>query len=72
MEYGDASGSALMDVRTRTWSAEICHAIDPGLLAKLPPLHSSRAPAGALRPEWLKRWNLPGARDGKRGAAATT
>ena len=60
MEYGDASGTALMDGRTRSWSAEVCAAVDPGLLAKLPPLHSSRAPAGALRPELLKRWNLAG------------
>ncbi len=51
MEYGDASGTALMDVRRRQWSAEVADKIDPGLMKKLPVLHSSDEPAGALRPE---------------------
>ena len=28
-EYGDASGTGWLDVRTRTWSAELLHATDP-------------------------------------------
>jgi xylulokinase len=59
MEHGDASGTALMDVRTRTWSREVVHLIDPALADKLPPLQSSRQPAGALVPDLGKRWNLP-------------
>ena len=58
MEYGDASGSALMDVRTRTWAREVIEFIDPALIDKLPPLGSSRKAAGTLLPELAKRWNL--------------
>ena len=32
MEFGDASGTALMDVRSRTWCKKICDAIDPRLI----------------------------------------
>lgn len=58
MEYGDASGSALMDVRTRTWSQPILDFIDPTLAAKLPPLQSSRKPAGVLKKELAAKWGL--------------
>ncbi|HUB66022.1 MAG TPA: xylulokinase [Candidatus Methylacidiphilales bacterium] len=59
MEYGDASGTALMNIRARTWAGSILDFIDPGLAEKLPPLHSSRQPAGTLKRELTKRWNLP-------------
>ena len=36
MEYGDASGTALLNVRTRKWSKKTLKAIDAGLEAKLP------------------------------------
>jgi xylulokinase len=49
MEYGDASGTALLDVRKRRWSADTLKAIDAGLTDKLPPLISSDQPAGCLR-----------------------
>lgn len=51
MEYGDASGTALMNVRTRTWCKEVLEAIDPNLEEKLPPLQSSDKPAGFVRKE---------------------
>ncbi|MBS7624590.1 MAG: xylulokinase [Candidatus Bathyarchaeia archaeon] len=51
MEYGDASGTALMNVRTRTWCKEVLDAIDPNLEEKLPPLQSSDKPAGFVRKE---------------------
>ncbi len=51
MEYGDASGTALMNIRTRKWCREILQAIDPDLEGKLPPLQSSDKPAGKLREE---------------------
>src|SRR6185503_14146404 len=41
MEYGDASGTALLNVRTRKWSAATLNAIDADLADKLPPLQSS-------------------------------
>src|SRR5882672_9728111 len=44
MEYGDASGTALLDVKKRVWSRAILDAIDPDLEGKLPPLMSSDRP----------------------------
>lgn len=58
MEYGDASGTALLDVRTRTWSEAVCGAIDPGLREKLPEVGSSRHPAGMLRGDLEAEWGL--------------
>src|ERR1035437_2275225 len=40
MEYGDASGTALLDVRKRKWSSAVLNAIDTDLADKLPPLIS--------------------------------
>lgn len=54
MEYGEASGTALMDVRKRQWSKEVIKAIDPGLTGKLPRLQSSDKPAGVVRSEVAK------------------
>ncbi len=48
MEYGDASGTALMDVRKRRWCDAALNAIDPDLADKLPPLSPSDQPAGTL------------------------
>ena len=59
MEYGDASGTALLDVRTRTWARDVLDFIDPALAGKMPALGSSREPAGTLLTELAKRWNLP-------------
>ena len=49
MEYGDASGTALLDVRKRKWAGAVLEAIDSGLAEKLPPLISSDKPAGRLQ-----------------------
>jgi D-xylulose kinase len=48
MEYGDASGTALLDVRHRKWSAAAVKAVDASLAEKLPRLISSDQPAGTL------------------------
>lgn len=58
MEYGDASGTALLDVRHRRWCREVIDAIDPSLIHKLPPLIPSTEPAGRLRPELAGRWGV--------------
>lgn len=58
MEYGDASGTALLDVKTRTWSQPVLDAVAPGLAEKLPPLRHSSEPAGALRSELCAKWHL--------------
>jgi xylulokinase len=58
MEWGDASGTALMDVRTRTWCAEAISAIDPGLATMLPALSDPREPAGTVRPDIAQHFGL--------------
>ncbi|MGA0854919.1 MAG: xylulokinase, partial [Luteolibacter sp.] len=58
MEFGDASGTALMDVRSRSWSKKICDVIDARLTDMLPPLGSSLEPAGMLRAELAAEWGL--------------
>ena len=58
MEFGDASGTALLDIRTRQWSKEVCAAIDENLMAKLPPVGSSTEPVGKLLPTLSAAWGL--------------
>ncbi|HEV7927432.1 MAG TPA: xylulokinase [Verrucomicrobiae bacterium] len=49
MEFGDASGTALLDVKKRQWSRAVIQAIDPALEGALPPLAASDQPAGTLQ-----------------------
>jgi sugar (pentulose or hexulose) kinase len=58
MEYGDASGTALLDVRKRKWCDPAIEAIDAGLHARLPPLISSDEPCGPLQPSAAKQLDL--------------
>lgn len=58
MEFGDASGTGLLNIRTRTWSNELIDAIDPRLHEMLPTLASSLERHGELRPELRERWGL--------------
>lgn len=58
MEYGDASGMGILNVRTRQWCHEITDFIDPSVRDMLPPLGSSRAVHGTLRPDLAKKWGL--------------
>jgi xylulokinase len=58
MEYGDASGTALLDVRRRRWCLPALEAIDADLAGKLPPLISSDQPAGKLQSATAKTLDL--------------
>ncbi len=58
MEYGDASGMGILNVRTREWCWEIADFVDPRVRGMLPPLGSSQAVHGSLRPELAKKWGL--------------
>ncbi|MFN3407995.1 MAG: xylulokinase [Limisphaerales bacterium] len=58
MEYGDASGTALLDVRSRKWCAAALKAIDASLADKLPPLIPSDQPAGTLTAATAKELGL--------------
>ena len=58
MEYGDASGTALMDVRQRKWSKEAIGAIDRNLVDWLPALGDSHRAAGTLRPQLAEKYGF--------------
>ncbi len=58
MEYGDASGTALLDVRRRKWAVSVLEAIDADLAGKLPRLIGSDQPAGRLQPSTAKMLDL--------------
>ena len=57
-EPGSASGTGLLDIRTRTWSAELLDFIDPELASRLPPVMPPDQPRGLLRPNLAKEWGL--------------
>jgi xylulokinase len=59
MEYGDASGTGLLDVRARRWCEPVLEFIDPDLTDKLPSLGSSRQAVGLLRENLREAWGLP-------------
>jgi len=57
-EPGSASGTGLLDIRTRLWSGELLEFIDPGLASKLPPIGASDQPRGLLRPALAREWGI--------------
>ncbi len=57
-EPGSASGTGLLDIRTRKWSIELLDFIDPELLSLLAPIHSSDQPRGLLRPALAREWGV--------------
>jgi xylulokinase len=58
MEYGDASGTGLMDIRNRVWHKEAVAAIHPGLRLKLPPLRHPSEPVGLIKRGIAARFGL--------------
>ena len=58
MEYGDASGTGLMDIRNLRWSEEAAQAIDPGLSGKLPALSHPKEPVGFVRKAVAAKFGL--------------
>src|SRR5258708_35733095 len=58
MKYGDASGTGLMDVRSRGWCERVKEFIDRKLEEKLPSLGSSRQAVGLLRENLRQKWGL--------------
>jgi xylulokinase len=58
MEFGDASGTALMNVRNRTWSKAVIDAIDPKLADYLPPLSPSDSIVGTLQADIAAKYGL--------------
>lgn len=58
MEYGDASGTGLLDVREKQWCKPLIEFIDDELEETLPPVTSSRRAAGLLRESHREAWGL--------------
>ena len=59
MEYGDASGTALLDPVQRKWSKKMCSVIDENLLALLPPLIEADSCAGHVSHKAAAEFGLP-------------
>jgi xylulokinase len=57
-EAGSASGTGLLDIRTRKWSAELMDFIDPALAGLLAPIAPSDQPRGLLRPALAREWGI--------------
>ena len=58
MEYGDASGTGLLDIRTKEWCQPLIEFIDPDLEACLPQLSSSRRAIGLVTDSLREEWGL--------------
>lgn len=58
MEYGDASGTGLMNVRAREWSKPLIDFIDPDLANYMPKPETSCKAVGLLRENLRAEWGL--------------
>jgi xylulokinase len=58
MEFGDASGTGLMDIKERRWSMEALSVIDPDLVEKLPPLSHPSEPVGHIKKQWTEKFGM--------------
>lgn len=58
MEYGDASGTGLMDIRNLRWHSEALSAVDPDLSLCLPPLSPPSDPIGLMKKEFASHFGF--------------
>jgi xylulokinase len=58
MEFGDASGTGLMNIKERKWSKEVINTIGPEIEGKLPALRHPSEPVGYVKPEITNQYNL--------------
>jgi len=58
VDAGDGSGTNLMDIRQRRWSARALAATAPELTEKLLPIPPADAVAGAISPYYVSRYGL--------------
>ncbi len=58
MEFGDASGTGLMDVKRCQWNQEAINAIDPELAGKLPALSHPSEPCGRLKKKIAEQFGM--------------
>lgn len=59
MEYGDASGTALLNVKTKRWNKELISCIDDSLIDALPPLIEAHEIGGYVRKEAADHLGIP-------------
>jgi xylulokinase len=59
MEFGDASGTGLLNIRDRKWNKELCAVIDSELSAMLPTPGSPEEGAGVVSEEAAGRFGIP-------------
>jgi xylulokinase len=58
MEYGDASGTGLMEIRKRKWHKEAIRAVDSELESKLPFLFHPSEPVGYVKSDIASRFGF--------------
>ncbi|GHV74543.1 xylulokinase [Spirochaetia bacterium] len=58
-ECGDASGMAIFNGKTRSWSKKVCAIIDEKLIGLLPPLINSDDPNGFVTDAAASRYGIP-------------
>ncbi len=58
MEYGDASGMGILNVRTREWDQDLIQFVDSRVADMLPELGSSNEIHGTLLPDLASDWGL--------------
>ncbi len=58
MEYGDASGMGILNIRNKTWETDLIDFVDPSVREMLPELGSSNVAHGTLKPELAAAWGL--------------
>lgn len=59
MECGDASGTGVLDLPSRTFSAAACAHVDERMLSLLPPLVAADAAVGTVTEAAAKRFGVP-------------
>ncbi len=60
VDYSNASSTLLMDIRTRSWSPEMCRVFDISM-QRLPPIYPATQALGVLLPEMAGRLGLTAA-----------
>lgn len=58
-EFGDASGMALLNTKTRTWSKKLCDCIDESLFDKLPKLIEAHENSGLVSKKSSQLFGIP-------------
>src|SRR6056297_3586956 len=58
MEFGDASGMGILNIRDKAWETDLIDFVDPSVREMLPELGSSNLVHGTLKPELAAEWGV--------------